>query len=301
MKILLLGKNGQVGWELQRALQPLGQVIALDRTQNEEGLSGDLADFDAITQAIHVIDPDVVINAAAYTAVDKAETDQSNADLINHLALKHLAELCKKQNILLVHYSTDYVFNGEGIKPWSEDDQTNPVNLYGHTKRLGEQAIEQIGCAFINFRTCWVYGSHGHNFIKTMLKLAANREELSVIHDQIGAPTGAALIADVTAQALRVYQLSSSQQQNLLCGHYHLAASGQCSWFDYANFIFDYAKQHGQMLAIQKVNAIGTIDYPTPAKRPLNSRLNTQKLQSQFKIHLPHWKVGVAQVLEEII
>jgi dTDP-4-dehydrorhamnose reductase len=194
---------------------------------------------------------------------------------------------------LLVHYSTDYVFNGEGIKPWSEDDQTHPVNLYGYTKRLGEQAIEQSGCSFINFRTCWVYGLHGHNFIKTMLKLAASREELSVIHDQIGAPTGAALIADVTAQALRVYQLSSSQQQNSLCGHYHLAASGQCSWFDYANFIFDHAKQHGQMLAIQKVNAIGTIDYPTPAKRPLNSRLNTQKLQTQFKIHLPHWTVGL--------
>ena len=301
MKILLLGKNGQVGWELQRALQPLGQVIALDRTQNKDGLSGDLANFEAITQAIHFIDPDVVINAAAYTAVDKAETDQSNADLINHLAVKHLAELCKKQNILLVHYSTDYVFNGEGIEPWSEDDQTHPVNLYGYTKRLGEQAIEQSGCSFINFRTCWVYGSHGHNFIKTMLKLAASREELSVIHDQIGAPTGAALIADVTAQALRVYQLSSSQQQNFLCGHYHLAASGQCSWFDYANFIFDHVKQHGQMLAIQKVNAIGTSDYPTPAKRPLNSRLNTQKLQTQFKIHLPHWTVGVAQVLEEII
>ena len=301
MKILLLGKNGQVGWELQRALQPLGQVFALDRTQNEDGLSGDLADFDAITHAIHVINPDVVVNAAAYTAVDKAESDQSTADIINHRAVKHLAEQCKKQNILLLHYSTDYVFSGEGQEPWSEDDQTDPVNLYGQTKRLGEQAIELSGCAFINFRTCWVYGSHGHNFIKTMLKLASSREELSVIHDQIGAPTGAALIADVTAQALRVYQLSSSQQQSLLCGHYHLAASGQCSWFDYANFVFEHAKQHGQALAIQKVNAIGTVDYPTPAKRPLNSRLYTQKLQSKFQIHLPHWKVGVAQVLEEII
>ncbi|MFX8459814.1 dTDP-4-dehydrorhamnose reductase [Acinetobacter baumannii] len=301
MKILLLGKNGQVGWELQRALQPLGEVTALDRSISLDGLSGDLANFDQIKQTIEKVQPDIIVNAAAYTAVDKAESDQENADLINHLAVKHLAEQCKNQNILLVHYSTDYVFNGEGTKPWSEDDQTSPVNLYGHTKRLGELGIEQSGCAFINFRTCWVYGLHGHNFIKTMLKLAASREELSVIHDQIGAPTGAALIADVTAQALRVYQLSSSQQQNLLCGHYHLAASGQCSWFDYANFIFDHAKQHGQMLAIQKVNAIGTVDYPTPAKRPLNSRLKTQKLQTQFKIHLPHWTVGVAQVIEEII
>lgn len=301
MKILLLGKNGQVGWELQRALQPLGEVIALDRHQNEHGLSGDLANFEQIQYAIEQVQPEIVVNAAAYTAVDKAESDQENADLINHLAVKNIAELCQKNKALLIHYSTDYVFNGEGEKAWSEIDQTDPVNLYGSTKRLGEIALEQSGCTFINFRTCWVYGSHGHNFIKTMLKLASNREELSIINDQVGAPTGAALIADVTAQALRYYLLNNKEQQKQLTGHYHLAASGTCSWFEYAQYVFELAKQNGQSLAIQKINAIETIAYPTPAKRPLNSRLNTSKLQSNFKIHLPDWKLGVAQVLEEII
>ncbi|WP_151869875.1 MULTISPECIES: dTDP-4-dehydrorhamnose reductase [Acinetobacter] len=301
MKILLLGKNGQVGWELQRALQPLGEVVALDRTINEDGLCGDLANFVQIQNAIEAVQPDVVVNAAAYTAVDKAESDQETADLINHLAVKKLAELCAEKKALLIHYSTDYVFNGEGEKAWSENDQSDPVNLYGHTKRLGEIALEQSGCAFINFRTCWVYGSHGNNFIKTMLKLASSREELSIINDQIGAPTGAALIADVTCQALRYYSLVGLDQQKQLHGHYHLAAAGQCSWYEYAQFVFDLAKQKGQNLAIQKVNAIETIAYPTPAKRPLNSRLNTNKLQTNFKIHLPDWKLGVAQVLEEII
>lgn len=301
MKILLLGKNGQVGWELQRALQPLGEVIALDRSTSLDGFSGDLANFDQIKQTIENVQPNMIVNAAAYTAVDKAESDQENADLINHLAVKNLAELCQIHHILLIHYSTDYVFNGEGAKAWSESDLTDPVNLYGNTKRLGEIALEQSGCAFINFRTCWVYGSHGNNFIKTMLKLASNREELSIIHDQIGAPTGAALIADVTAQALKYYSLMGAQQQKDLLGHYHLAAAGECSWFDYAQFVFELAKQKGQSLAIQKVNAIETAAYPTPAKRPLNSRLNTNKLQANFKIHLPNWKLGVAQVLEEII
>ncbi|MCH4244375.1 dTDP-4-dehydrorhamnose reductase [Acinetobacter gerneri] len=301
MKILLLGKNGQVGWELQRALQPLGEVIALDRHQNEHGLSGDLANFEQIQYAIEQVQPEIVVNAAAYTAVDKAESDQENADLINHLAVKNIAELCQKNKALLIHYSTDYVFNGEGEKAWSEIDQTDPVNLYGSTKRLGEIALEQSGCTFINFRTCWVYGSHGNNFIKTMLKLASNREELSIINDQVGAPTGAALIADVTAQALRYYLLNNKEQQKQLTGHYHLAASGTCSWFEYAQYVFELAKQNGQSLAIKKINAIETIAYPTPAKRPLNSRLNTSKLQSNFKIHLPDWKLGVAQVLEEII
>ncbi|TVT81187.1 dTDP-4-dehydrorhamnose reductase [Acinetobacter colistiniresistens] len=301
MKILLLGKNGQVGWELQRALQPLGEVVALDRTINEDGLCGDLANFVQIQNAIEAVRPDVVVNAAAYTAVDKAESDQETADLINHLAVKKLAELCTEKKALLIHYSTDYVFNGEGEKAWSENDQSDPVNLYGHTKRLGEITLEQSGCDFINFRTCWVYGSHGNNFIKTMLKLASSREELSIINDQIGAPTGAALIADVTCQALRYYSLVGLDQQKQLHGHYHLAAAGQCSWYEYAQFAFDLAKQKGQNLAIQKVNAIETIAYPTPAKRPLNSRLNTNKLQTNFKIHLPDWKLGVAQVLEEII
>lgn len=301
MKILLLGKNGQVGWELQRALQPLGQVIALDRTQNKDGLSGDLANFEAITHAIQIVNPDVVINAAAYTAVDKAETDQSNADLINHLAVKHLAEFCKKRNILLVNYSTDYVFDGTGITAWKEEDQTAPVNLYGQTKRDGELALEQSGVSFLNFRTCWVYAARGNNFIKTMLKLAQMKEELNIIQDQVGVPTGAALIADVTAQAIRYYTLQSDEQKILLHGHYHLAPTGETTWYDYAQFVFAQAREHNQPLILKQVNPIETQAYPTPAKRPLNSRLNTDKLQQNFKLHLPHWQQGVAQVLEELL
>lgn len=301
MKILLLGKNGQVGWELQRALQPLGEVIALDRHANAQGLCGDIANLEAITQLIQQVQPNVVVNATAYTAVDKAEAEVEQADLINHLAVKHLAEQCQAVNALLIHYSTDYVFSGEGVTPWQEQDATAPQNVYGQTKRAGELALEQSAVKFINFRTSWVYGTHGQNFIKTMLRLAQAKEELNIIADQIGAPTGAALIADATAQAIRYYSLQENEQQQHLCGHYHLAASGETSWYEYAQFIFDVARQKGLVLKLQQVNPIATTAYPTPAKRPLNSRLNTQKLQQQFHLHLPYWQQGVEQVLGEII
>lgn len=301
MKILLLGKNGQVGWELQRALQPLGKVTALDRSINENGLCGDVANFSAIAQVFNQIQPDIVVNATAYTAVDKAESEQHAADLINHTAVAHLADLCKQQNVLLIHYSTDYVFDGTGISAWTEDAVKQPVNYYGRSKREGEIALENSQVRFINFRTCWVYGTHGHNFIKTMLKLAQTKEELGIIQDQVGVPTGAALIADVTAQVLRCYSLQSTEQQIDLHGHYHLAPTGETTWYDYAQFIFEQARQHGIIFALQKVNPIATSAYPTPAKRPLNSRLNTQKLQQTFKLHLPEWQQGVTQVIQEII
>ncbi|ENV46919.1 dTDP-4-dehydrorhamnose reductase [Acinetobacter brisouii CIP 110357] len=301
MKILLLGKNGQVGWELQRALQPLGEVIALDRHTNAQGLCGDIANLEAITQLIQQVQPDVVVNATAYTAVDKAESEPKQADLINHLAVKHLAEKCQAVNALLVHYSTDYVFSGQGTQTWQEQDVTAPQNVYGQSKRAGEVALEQSAVKFINFRTSWVYGTHGQNFIKTMLRLAQAKEELSIIADQIGAPTGAALIADVTAQAIRYYSLHAAEQQQQLCGHYHLAASGETSWYEYAQYIFDVARYKGLVLKLQQVHPIVTTAYPTPAKRPLNSRLNTQKLQQQFHLHLPYWQQGVEQVLGEII
>lgn len=301
MKILLLGKNGQVGWELQRALQPLGEVIALDRQINEAGLCGDIARFDAIEQAIAQVQPDIVVNATAYTAVDKAESEREQADLINHLAVEHLAQQCRKQQALLIHYSTDYVFNGVGEIAWQEQDETSPQNVYGQTKRDGEIALEKSAVSFINFRTSWVYGTHGNNFIKTMLKLAQSKDELSIIADQIGAPTGAALIADVTAQAIRYYSLQDTDQQQALHGHYHLAAAGETSWFDYANYVFAQAKVRGLALQLKHVHAIPTTAYPTPAKRPLNSRLNTQKLQNNFHLHLPEWQQGVVQVVGEII
>ena len=300
MNIILLGKNGQVGWELQRALQPLGHVIALDRQINNNALCGDITNFTAIEQLYAIIQPDVVINAAAYTAVNNAESDYEQADLINHLAVKHLAIMSKRYNSLLVNYSSDYVFDGSLDTPWSETDNRLPINNYGKTKYDGEIALEQSGAKFINFRTSWVYGTHGSNFIKTMLKLAQSKEELNIIADQIGAPTGAALVADITAQALRYYLLN--EQPSNLHGHYNLVAKGECSWFDYAEFIFATAqKEMGTKLLIKQINPIPTSEYPTPAKRPLNSRLNTKKLQNQFQLHLPHWQQGVAQVLGELL
>ena len=298
MKILLLGKNGQVGFELDRSLQPLGQVYALDRHSNADGLCGDVANFDAMTHVFDQIRPDIVVNGAAYTTVDKAETDTVQAELINHLAVKHLAELAKQHQALLIHYSTDYVFDGTGETAWIEEDSTGPINVYGQTKRQGELALEQSGANFINLRTSWVYGTHGNNFIKTMLKLGASRETLGIIADQIGSPTGASLIADITAQIIRQYQLNPT---SIEMGHYHLAARGECSWYDYAKFIFDVAREMGADLKVKQVNAIGTADYPTPAKRPHNSRLNTSKLQRNFSLNLPHWQQGVRQVLGELI
>ncbi|HCK31256.1 MAG TPA: dTDP-4-dehydrorhamnose reductase [Acinetobacter ursingii] len=301
MKLLILGKNGQVGWELQRALQPLGDVLALDRHQDAKTqYCGDIANFDAIAQIITQFCPDVVVNATAYTAVDKAEADVEQANLINHLAVQHLAEQCKAINALLIHYSTDYVFNGEGQASWQEDDPKAPINAYGKTKLQGEIALEQSQTKFINFRTSWVYGTHGNNFIKTMLKLAQTKDELNIIVDQIGVPTNAALIADVTAQVIRYYVLNPSLQDKLH-GHYHLAPRGETSWYDFAQLIFAQARSNGVELKVKQVGAIPTTGYPTPAKRPLNSRLNTQKLQQTFYIHLPEWQQGVEHVIAEII
>lgn len=301
MKLLILGKNGQVGWELQRALQPLGEVLALDRYQDAKTqYCGDISNFDAIARVITQFRPNIVVNATAYTAVDQAETDLEQADLINHLAVKHLAEQCKIMNALLIHYSTDYVFDGQGQIAWQETDEKAPQNAYGHTKLAGEIALEQSKAKFINFRTSWVYGTHGNNFIKTMLKLAKSKDELNIIADQIGVPTGAALIADVTAQVIRYYDFNPDQHHDLH-GHYHLAPQGETSWYDYAQFIFEQARQKGIELQIKQVEAIPTTAYPTPAKRPLNSRLNTQKLQQTFYIHLPEWQQGVEHAIAEMI
>ena len=301
MKILLLGKNGQVGWELQRALQPLGEMIALDRHINNQGDCGDVSNFEQINQTIARIQPNIVINATAYTAVDKAESEQLQNDLINHLAVKNLAEQCKHINALLVHYSTDYVFDGTGDARWQEDDSTAPVNSYGQAKRDGEIAIEKTGVKFLNFRTSWVYASRGKNFIKTMLGLAATKEHLTIINDQHGVPTSAELIADVTAQALRYYLLKDESAKASLWGHYHLVPTGVTTWYDYAELIFNLAEQQGEKLMIQHVEPILTSNYPTPAKRPLNSRLNNEKIQLNFELQLPDWKQGVAYTVAELL
>lgn len=301
MKILLLGKNGQVGWELQRALQPLGEVIALDRHVNDQGNCGDVSNFEHINQTIARIQPNIVINATAYTAVDKAESEQLQNDLINHLAVKNLAEQCQQIDALLVHYSTDYIFNGMGEKPWQEDDSTAPVNSYGQAKRDGEIALEKTGVKFLNFRTSWVYASRGKNFIKTMLMLAKSKEQLTIINDQVGTPTSASLIADVTAQALRYYLLANDAEKIQLLGHYHLVPTGVTTWYEYAQFIFDLAKKQGETLMIKEVLPTTTDNYPTPAKRPLNSRLNNQKIQTNFQLSLPEWQQGVEQAVIELL
>lgn len=301
MKILILGKSGQVGQELQRALQPIGEILSLDRYVDiQSGLCGDICNITEMERTIVTFKPDIICNAAAYTGVDKAEIEPLQADLTNHLAIKNLAILCQFHNILLIHYSTDYVFNGQGTRAWIEQDETKPINAYGQSKRLGEIALAQSRVKFINFRTSWVYSVHGNNFLKTMLRLAPQKDELNIIDDQIGAPTGAALIADVTAHVIQYYQLNPDQQDQLH-GHYHLAAQGETSWYDYANFIFQIMRTKGIKLELKRVNPISTQNYPTAAQRPLNSRLNTQKLEQTFKLHLPLWKQGVEHAIEGIL
>jgi dTDP-4-dehydrorhamnose reductase len=295
MKILLLGKNGQVGWELQRSLAPLGELIALDR-HPVDGLSGDLSDLNALRATIRQIKPDVIVNAAAYTAVDKAESETGLADRVNGEACRVMAEEAMSFGAWLIHYSSDYVFNGEGSRPWQESDAVAPLNHYGVSKLVGEQAIVEAGCKHLIFRTSWVYSARGNNFAKTMLCLARDRESLNVIADQVGAPTGAELIADVTALAIQQVVV-----RPVLAGIYHLAAAGEVSWHGYANHVIAFARLQGEALAVKAVNPIDTTAYPTPARRPLNSRLNTQKLRDNFSLHLPDWQSGVTRMLREVL
>lgn len=295
MKILLLGKNGQVGWELQRSLAPLGELIALDR-HPVDGLSGDLSDLDALRATIRQVKPDVIVNAAAYNSVDKAESETELANLVNAQASLVMAEEALSLNAWLIHYSTDYVFSGQGHTPWQEGDAVAPLNRYGASKLAGEQAIVGSGCKHLIFRTSWVYATRGNNFAKTMLRLAKERETLAVIADQIGAPTGAELIADVTAHAI-----AQVKQRSELSGIYHLVADGEVSWYGYASLVIEFARQHGEQLVVKAVNPIEASAYPAPARRPLNSRLNTKKLRDNFSLHLPDWQSGVTRMLMEVL
>lgn len=295
MLILLFGKNGQVGWELQRSLAPLAELIALDR--HSQIHCGDLSNLTGIAKTVQELQPDVIVNAAAYTAVDKAESEPDLAQLINAKAPAVLAEAARNCGAWLIHYSSDYVFDGGGNTPWSENAAVNPLSVYGKTKLEGEQAIQASNCLQLIFRTSWVYAARGQNFAKTMLRLAQQREQLSVINDQIGAPTGAELIADITAHAIH-----TAKDRPALSGIYHLAAAGQTSWFDYASHVFDFARGAGIELKLLQngLQPIPTAQYPTPAQRPLNSRLNTEKLQSAFDLTLPAWQLGVERMLTEI-
>jgi dTDP-4-dehydrorhamnose reductase len=296
MKILLFGKGGQVGWELQRSLAPLGELIALDVDSKQQ--CGDFTRLDDIAKTVRATAPDVIVNAAAYTAVDKAESEPDLARTINVLAPGVLAQEAKRLGSRLIHYSTDYVFDGSGSKLWMETDPTGPLSVYGSTKLEGEEAIRTSGCKHLIFRTSWVYAARGGNFVRTMLRLAQERDRLTVIDDQIGAPTGADLLADVTVHAIR-----RALQQPELSGLYHLVAGGETSWHGYACYVLNLARQAGVELkvAAESVIPVPTSAFPLPAKRPLNSRLDTKKLQTTFDVHLPLWQNGVARMLEEIL
>jgi dTDP-4-dehydrorhamnose reductase len=314
-RILLLGKNGQVGWELQRSLAPLGRVIALDREGLtpqqaahlpawqglpllDQPLCGDLTDLTGLARTMHAVRPHVIVNAAAYTAVDKAESDVALARRINADAPGVLAQAAHEVGAWLVHYSTDYVFNGGGHTPWQEGDATGPLNAYGLTKLEGEQCILQASRQHLILRTSWVYAARGGNFAKTMLRLARERERLTVIDDQFGAPTGAELIADVTAHCIR-HLLRTGEGQ----GTYHLAAAGETTWHGYARHVIAQAQllQPQGGWQVQAIDPVPTSAFPTPARRPHNSRLNTALLQSIFGLTLPPWQQGVDRMLAEVI
>jgi dTDP-4-dehydrorhamnose reductase len=297
MRILLLGCKGQVGWELQRSLAPLGTLVACD-FDSPGDLKADFSDTASLAALVRRVQPQLVVNAAAHTAVDKAESEPELARTINAAAPGVLAREVAALGALLVHYSTDYVFDGSGDTPRDEDAPTGPLSVYGRTKLEGEQLIRASGCRHLILRTSWVYAARGGNFARTMLRLATERETLKVIADQVGAPTGAELLADVTAHAVRRVRAEPA-----LGGSYHCVAGGETSWFDYARFVIEWARARGQAIRVapDAIQPIPTSVYPTPAARPLNSRLATHKLQQAFGLTLPHWQTGVERMLAEIL
>jgi dTDP-4-dehydrorhamnose reductase len=299
LKILLLGKGGQVGWELQRSLAPLGDLVALDFDSTD--FCGDFTNLAGLADTVRAIKPDVIVNAGAHTAVDKAETEPDLVRTINALAPGALATAAASIGAWLVHYSTDYVFDGSGSTPWVETDVPAPLSVYGRTKFEGEQLITASGCKHLILRTSWVYAARGGNFAKTMLKLAQERETLKVINDQIGAPTSAELLADVTAHAIRQVCAQPAHAAPNASGIYHVVASGQTSWFEYAKEVVSNARQAQTAIKIvaNSIEPVPTSAFQTVARRPLNSRLNTAKFQNTFKLTLPHWKHGVTRMLTE--
>lgn len=296
MKILLLGCQGQVGWELQRSLAVLGQVVALAR--DSQDLCGDMAQPERMAATVQTVRPDVIVNAAAHTAVDRAEGEPDLARLLNATTPGVLAREAQAINALLVHYSTDYVFDGSGTAARDEQAPTAPVSVYGQTKLEGEQQIQASGCRHLIFRTSWVYAARGGNFAKTMLRLAQERETLTVVNDQFGAPTGADLLADVTAHAIRHV---AQHPQHL--GLYHCVAAGETTWHAYAQWVVETARQLQPELALQvrAIEPVACDAFPTAARRPHNSRLDTTRLQTQLGLRLPHWQQGVRRMLQEIL
>jgi dTDP-4-dehydrorhamnose reductase len=296
MKILLFGKNGQVGWELNRSLQPLGEVIALERKD------ADFSRPESLRKIVREIQPDVIVNAVAFTAVDAAEKEKDLAELVNGAAPGILAEEALKINSLLIHYSTDYVFDGKKTGVYTETDVTNPISVYGKTKLLGEKLIQESGCKHIIFRTSWVYAARGSNFVKTIFRLAKERDELNVVADQFGAPTSAELIADITALSL-CHLLHNKVLVENVTGIYHLAATGETSWHGLARYVTEEAYNQKIILRIKpdNIHPITTSEYPLPAKRPSNSRLDTQKLSETFGVYMPFWQTHVQRMVSELV
>lgn len=294
MKLILIGANGQVGWELKRALAPLGQLLALSRRM--EG--GDLCKLDEVFRTVRQFRPDVIVNAAAYTAVDHAESEPEVARAVNALAAGKLAGLACEIGALLVHYSTDYVFDGSGRTPWRETDATGPLNVYGSVKLEGEEAIRESNCRYLILRTSWVFSSRGHNFPTTLLRLAREKDLIRVVDDQFGAPTGAELLADATAHAI-----CTARTRPGVAGLYHVTASGETSWYEYAQLILDFARQKGAKIRLkpQALIPVRTADYRTAAVRPLNSRLDTHRFSETFELRLPPWEAGVTRMLSELL
>jgi dTDP-4-dehydrorhamnose reductase len=293
LKILLFGKDGQVGWELQRSLAPLGELVALGSSHGE--LAVDFSYPSRLAQTVEIIKPDIVVNAAAYTAVDKAESERALAYNVNAEAPGALARAADAIGALLVHFSTDYVFDGSGTSPRTEEDIPGPLNVYGETKLEGERLIRQHCANHLILRTSWVYSARGGNFAKTMLRLAQEREQLSVVADQMGVPTGADLIADVTAHAIRSAGACKEQ-----AGLYHLVAKGETSWHEYAQFVLQTARDNGIALKTREVVPVPSTAFTTVARRPMNSRLATQKIREQFRVELPQWQIGVSRMLQEL-
>ena len=296
MKILLFGKSGQLGWELQRSLAPLGELVALG--SKGEALPSDFCEPDRLVNTVRQVRPDVIVNAAAYTAVDKAESEQDKARLVDAVAPGVPARAAQASGALLVLFSTDYVFDGSGSRPWREDDATAPLNVYGATKLEGERAVAQHCRHHLIFRTSWVYAARGGNFAKTMLRLAAERERLTVIDDQFGAPTGADLLADLTAHAIRATRAGPA-----LAGLYHAVAAGETTWHGYASHVIAHARRAGLALKMAEdaIAPVPTSAFPTPARRPANSRLDCTRLRTAFGLHLPDWRVGVDRMLQETL
>ena len=304
MKILLLGANGQVGFELARACAPLGELVCATRSgvlaSGAHGVVADLAHPGSLSAVLDAANADIVINAAAYTAVDRAEDEAESAHLCNAAAVAHIAGWAAARKALVVHYSTDYVFDGEGKRPYREDDPTAPLGVYGHSKLAGETALRSAGSDHVIFRTAWVYAARGNNFLRTMLRLGRERDQLRVVHDQRGAPTSARLIASATALAIaRMYARRAADRKRFL-GTYHLCADGEATWFEFAAAIFAQAQAAGLLERLPELVPITTPEYPTKARRPAYSVLDSTKFRATFGLHLPAWQEGLETVIGEL-